>query len=134
MKKIVQLLPVLALVLCAMLFTSCYKHAYSDSSNKFEYVRGGTAMGHVGNSLTVAPGESVQFYASTSPAHERITGGSYKAEIEDKSVASVSVSGDGVVVTGRQDGVTSLHLDFLWKGFDLYKTVSIVVKTAESGE
>ena len=138
MKKIVQPLFLLAVLVCGFLFSSCSKHAFSMSDNKFEYVKGNTPSGHVGNTLTITPGETIYFYASSSPDHNRLTGGAYKVKVDDSAVLSVKIDSWGgdrcVSVTGKNEGTTSVHLDFLWKGFDLYKSVGITVKAAEGGE
>ena len=131
MKKIVQLLSAVALLAGMAAFSSCDKHAFSDSTNKFEYVTDNVPMGHVGEKLTIYQGSTDYLYAS-SKDHVRITGGDYTVEPSDASIVTAAVSSWGgdkcIALTGKNEGVTSVTLHFLWRGFDLHKSISVTVK------
>ena len=134
MKKIAALFSATVLVMCAMLFSSCDKHAFSISDNKFEYVRNDVPVNHIGDTFKISQGETIYLYAS-SPEHARINGGDYTVETTDSDILGVAVvswGGDKCVsVTGKTEGTASVTIHFLWRGFDLHKSISFTVQAAE---
>ena len=129
MKKLVLLIT--ALVACAMLSSSCEKHAYSMSSNEFRVVTpdGGIHAVRNDRSTTVNKGATLYFYAS-SASGERILGGTYDPVTESANIVAKQGTYNGepcIEVYCKEAGTASVTLNFLWQGFKLYKSASIIV-------
>ena len=129
MKKLV--LTLTALVACVLLSNSCEKHAYSISTNEFRVVTPDGVVHAVKSdkSTTVDKGATLYFYAS-SASGERILGGSYDPVTESTNIVATQGTYQNepcIEVYCKDAGTASVTLNFLWQGFKLYKSASIIV-------
>ena len=119
-----------ALLLTALVSSSCDKHAYSISDNHFAYMDG-SRVKEIGQNHSIKKGSSLEVFSVYSD-DTRITaeGGYYTASSDDTGIVRVNVleDGSGILLEGVSKGSTKVSLNFYLHGFHLYKTVKVTVK------
>ena len=130
MKRILPL--IVAAAALALMLCSCDKHAMSESYvNHFSITQGENTYVSDG-STNLAIGESVTVFA-TDEHNNRMSGGKYSVENNSEGVVSTSVGESGITVTGQKPGTGSVYVHWLWRGFDMHKSISFTV-SENSGE
>ncbi|MBO7070907.1 MAG: hypothetical protein J6W09_06405 [Bacteroidales bacterium] len=123
MKKIVPI--IVALAALALMLCSCEKHAYSETyQNYFTLAKGESKT--IGEKITISVGENVSIYASDN-SYNRKDGGKYSVENNSEGIVSASASDSGVSVTGVKVGTGSVYVHWVWRGFDMHKSISFTV-------
>ncbi len=130
MKRILPL--IVAAAALAFMLCSCEKHAMSESwVNHFSITQGDNTYVSDGSSNLVI-GETVTIFA-TGEHNERLSGGKYSVENNSEGVVSTSVGESGITVTGQKPGTGSVYVHWLWRGFDMHRSISFTVSD-NSGE
>lgn len=123
---------IVALAALALMLCSCEKHAMSESwVNHFSISQGESTYVSDGSS-NLAVGESVTIFA-TGEHNTRLPGGKYSVENNSEGVVSTSVGESGITVTGQKPGTGSVYVHWLWRGFDMHRSISFTV-SENSGE
>lgn len=123
MKRILPIIVTLAAL--AFMISSCDKHAFSETySNYFTIAKGETTS--ISEKTTIAVGETVTIYASDA-SYNRKAGGEYSVENNSEGVVSASATSSGITVTGAKAGIGSVYVHWLWRGFDMHKSIQFTV-------
>ena len=123
---------IVALAALALMLCSCEKHAMSESwVNHFSISQGESTYVSDGSS-NLAVGESVTIFA-TGERNTRLPGGKYSVENNSEGVVSTSVGESGITVTGQKPGTGSVYVHWLWRGFDMHRSISFTV-SEQTGE
>ena len=80
----------------------------------------------IGEKITIRVGENVSIYASDN-SYNRKDGGKYSVENNSEGIVSASASDSGVSVTGVKVGTGSVYVHWVWRGFDMHKSISFTV-------
>ena len=130
MKRILPL--IVAAAALAFMLCSCDKHAMSESwVNHFSITQGDNTYVSDGSS-NLAIGETVTIFA-TGEHNDRLSGGKYSVENNSEGVVSASAGDSGITVTGQKSGTGSVYVHWLWRGFDMHRSISFTV-SENSGE
>ena len=130
MKKVFSIIAALAVLVLTV--SSCDINA--NSTNKFKLVRSESST-IASDKITMTVGETVHFYACTE-AGDRLYDGEYSYECEKGVLSAIVTQFDGdkaIKVTANEAGTGNVTLRWLWKGFKLFKTITVTVSEA-SGE
>ena len=122
-----------ALTVLVMTISSCDINA--NSSNKFKLVRNDSEV-ISSDKITMSVGETVHFYACSEEG-TRLYDGDYSFEC-DNTVLKAAVTkldgDDAIKVTAVEAGTGNVTLRWLWRGFKLFKTITVTVTAASESE
>lgn len=123
---------IVALAALALMLCSCEKHAMSESwVNHFSISQGESTYVSDGSS-NLAVGESVTIFA-TGERNTRLPGGKYSVENNSEGIVSAYADDSGITVTGVKPGTGSVYVHWLWRGFDMHRSISFTV-SEQTGE
>lgn len=125
MKKIVPVIAALAAL--ALILCSCEKHAYSETWVNHFSISQGESTYVTDGSTDLAIGETVTVFA-TGESGKRLSGGKYSVENNSEGVVSASAGDSGITITGLKAGTGSVYVHWLWRGFDMHRSIAFTVK------
>ena len=124
MKKILPIIAALAAL--ALMLCSCEKHAMSETWVNHFSVSQGTSTYVSDGTTKMSVAETVTIFA-TGENNERLAGGKYTVENNSEGVVSATAGASGITVTGIKAGTGSVYVHWIWKGFDMHRSITFTV-------